>query len=212
METTNQQPNGLGMPQSPDDVIDELAKLVSPSYLSQDVSALQIRATALIGRLKSLNRAANNATRVHKEATAAARLEMDQSHLGLQNLQYEKRHLEREIEKCRQFASIYQDIPLYSLEEFKDLAPPEAQTDDQHQLMLNRLAFELAERQRLDTKKKELVQQKEQLLKQSKTQVSTMDNVKAQIDALVKTAAEIQKKVDELVKPLPEDTKANSSN
>lgn len=104
METTEQQPNGQGMPPSPDDVIDELAKLVSPSYLSQDVSALQIRATALIGRLKSLNRAANNATRAHKEATAAARLEMDQSHLGLQNLQYEKRHLEREIEKCRQFA------------------------------------------------------------------------------------------------------------
>ena len=65
---------------------------------------LNIRAMALIGRLKSLNRAANNATRLHKDVTAEARLEMDESHLQLQNLLYEKRHLEREIEKCRQFA------------------------------------------------------------------------------------------------------------
>lgn len=48
--------------------------------------------------------------------------------------------------------SIYQDVPLYTLDEFQNLAPPEARTDvvlkDDHQLMLNRLSFELAERQR----------------------------------------------------------------
>jgi len=107
---------------------------------------------ALVARLKALNRAANTATRVCKDKTAAARLEMDQSHLQLQNLLYEKRHLEREIDKCRQFASIYQDVPLYSLEDFKRLAPEEARTEevlaDEHQLMLNQLSFELAERQR----------------------------------------------------------------
>lgn len=51
--------------------------------------------------------------------------------------------------------SIYQDVPLYSLEEFKELAPEEARNDhvlsDEHQLMLNRLSFELAERQRYAT-------------------------------------------------------------
>jgi len=48
--------------------------------------------------------------------------------------------------------SIYQDVPLYTLEEFERLAPEEARTEgvlnDEHQLMLNRLSFELAERQR----------------------------------------------------------------
>jgi THO complex subunit 5 len=34
------------------------------------------------------------------------------------------------------------------MEEFKELAPPEALVEDEHQLMLNRLSFELAERQR----------------------------------------------------------------
>ena len=49
-------------------------------------------------------------------------------------------------------SSIYQDISLYSVEEFKILAPAEARTDEvlanEHQLMLNRLNFELTERQR----------------------------------------------------------------
>lgn len=45
-------------------------------------------------------------------------------------------------------SSIYQDVNLYSMDEFKELAPPEALVDDEHQLMLNRLSFELAERQR----------------------------------------------------------------
>lgn len=106
-------------------------------------------------------------------------------------------------------SSIYQDVPLYSLEEFKLLAPEEARTEevlsDEHQLMLNRLSFELAERQRyaanlyhmslgdplipcvrLDLRRKELLQQKEELLKESKTKSSTMDSVKTQIDQLIK--------------------------
>jgi THO complex subunit 5 len=52
-------------------------------------------------------------------------------------------------------SSIYQDVPLYSLEEFEALAPLDSRTEDvlanEHQLMLNRLSFELAERQRLTT-------------------------------------------------------------
>jgi THO complex subunit 5 len=103
-------------------------------------------------------------------------------------------------------SSIYQDIPLYSIDEFKSLAPPDIHTDEalsnEHQLMLNRLTFELAERQRLatflshelgliilfrlDLKKKELIQQKEALLKESKVKAATMDSVKSQLDVLMK--------------------------
>lgn len=98
------------LPPSPDETIDKLRELVSPSSQAHDATALSIRAMALIGRLKSLNRAANNATRVHKDITTEARHEMDQSHLQLQNLLYEKRHLEREIEKCRQFAWVPESL------------------------------------------------------------------------------------------------------
>ncbi|KIL70042.1 hypothetical protein M378DRAFT_195241 [Amanita muscaria Koide BX008] len=188
-----------------EDVLQKLRELVSADYSQQDTTSMHVRASVLVGRLKSLNRVANSATRVYKDETAAARQEMDQSHLELQNLLYEKRHLEREIEKCRQFASIYQDVPLYALDEFEALAPVEARTQDvladEHQLMLNRLSFELAERQRMDQKKKQLMQEKEDLLKESKSKVTTMDSVKSQIDTLMKTASDIQKKVDELVLP-----------
>jgi THO complex subunit 5 len=49
-------------------------------------------------------------------------------------------------------SSIYQDIPLYSEEDFMDKAPEDLRTEEvltnEHSLMLNRLNFELAERQR----------------------------------------------------------------
>ncbi|KAH8094791.1 Fms-interacting protein-domain-containing protein [Cristinia sonorae] len=183
------------LPPNPDAVVDGLRDLASSSYLNHDATTIHIRAGALFARLKALNRACNTATRTHKQIAADARHDMDQTHLGLQNFLYEKRHLEREIEKCRQFASIYQDVPLYSLEEFLERAPESSRTpdilDNEHALMLSRLSFELLERQRYD------------LLKQSKTQAATMDNVKAQIDLLVKTATDVQKRVSDLAESIP---------
>lgn len=88
-----------------EDVFDKLRDLVDvDDGPNNDAAALHVRAGALVARLKYLNRAANTAARIKKETTGDARTEMDQSSLGLQNLLYEKRHLEREIEKCRQFA------------------------------------------------------------------------------------------------------------
>lgn len=91
-------------PPIPDPVLDDIRELVSSSYLNHDPSFVHLRAGALFARLKALNRAANAAARAHKHLTSNARNDMDQTHLLLQNLLYEKRHLEREIEKCRQFA------------------------------------------------------------------------------------------------------------
>ncbi|KZT12747.1 uncharacterized protein LAESUDRAFT_709935 [Laetiporus sulphureus 93-53] len=200
------------LPPLPDVAIDKLRDLVSAQYLDWDPAAIHIRAGALFAHLKAVNRAANGATRARKQVTADARHEMDQTYLGLQNLLYEKRHLEREIEKCRQFASIYQDIPLYSIEEFTQLAPEEARTEgvlaDEHQLMLNRLSFELVERQRLDQKQKDILKEKEELLKESKAKLATMESVKTQVDTLIKTATEVQKKVADLVQST--DTPANT--
>ena len=106
VDTTNAGAVEHALPASPDVVVDSLRDLVSSAYLNHDPSLVNIRAGALFARLKALNRAANHATRAHKNATADARQEMDQTYLSLQNLLYEKRHLEREIEKCRQFAYV----------------------------------------------------------------------------------------------------------
>jgi len=201
--------------QSQDGAIDALHKLATESSPNDDPSSVHIRAGALFARLKALNRDANATARAHKQITADARHDMDQTHLRLQNLLYEKRHLEREIDKCRQFASVYQDIQMYPLEQFIELSPLEAHSEEvlsnEHQLMLNRLGFELVERQRLDRKAKELAQEKEELLKTSKSQAVTTESVKVQIETLLKTASEIRKKVEELVPALANTPRETSS-
>jgi THO complex subunit 5 len=93
-------------PDDVDSILDGLRQLVGPDALKVDSAALHIRLSALLSRLRAYARATNTETRLRKEATGAARHDMDQSYLGLQNLQYEKPHLEREIDKCRQFAFV----------------------------------------------------------------------------------------------------------
>ncbi|KAG2152258.1 Fms-interacting protein-domain-containing protein [Suillus cothurnatus] len=194
-----------------DQAIKQFQELVSSDLTIVDPTSIQIRANALVARLKALNRNANAATRACKQATTEARHDMDQTHLGLQNLLYEKRHLEREIDKCRQFAFFHLPGRTFVFTaRVQNSGPPEARSDDVlqnvHQLMLNRLSFELVERQRLDQKRKELTAQKEELLKHSKLKLATVESVKTQIESLMKAAADIQKRVDELVPALPPST------
>ncbi|KZT39604.1 hypothetical protein SISSUDRAFT_1045276 [Sistotremastrum suecicum HHB10207 ss-3] len=155
------------LPPDPDAAVDAFNALLD--HTDPSSPAFKVQGGALLAWLKALHRSANVATRAIKQQTAEARLAMDQTHLGLQNLLYERRHLEREIDKCRQFASIYQDVPLHSLEEFKEIAPDEAKTEEvfinEHSLMLNRLSFELAERHRLEERRKALQAVKEAKLK-----------------------------------------------
>ncbi|KAF8505597.1 hypothetical protein F5888DRAFT_1798593 [Russula emetica] len=170
------------MQQSPEaeEVILTLRQLATNSSPNDDPASIHIRAGALFARLKALNRDANAAARHGPDPPPSP------------NLLYEKRHLEREIEKCRQFAY----VSISSLPQ-KLIRKMCCQTD--HQLTLNRLGFELVERQRLDRKVKELAQEKEELLKSSKSQAATTESVKTQIETLLKTASEIGKKVEELV-------------
>jgi Fms-interacting protein/Thoc5 len=105
--------------QSPDPVVDALRQLAIDTFPTDDPATIHIRAGALFARLKALNRDANAAARAHKQITADARHDMDQTHLRLQNLLYEKRHLEREIDKCRQFAY----VPLIPIGSFGSCSP-----------------------------------------------------------------------------------------
>lgn len=91
-------------PSTGDAIFNQLRQLVDPVNLNAPGVAAQARGTALFARLMAVNRGANTILRAHKQACAETRTELEHTHLGLQNLLYEKRHLEREIEKCRQFA------------------------------------------------------------------------------------------------------------
>ncbi|VDC07313.1 unnamed protein product [Peniophora sp. CBMAI 1063] len=192
---------------SPDAVLDRIRELVEADPVNEDPAALNVRGYALLARLKALNRQANAATKEHKLATAAARTTVNQTHLGLQNLLYEKRHLEREIEKCRQFASIYQDIPMHSLEDFMILAPENARTEgvlaDRHELMKARLAYELESQQKLEGRWNALTAERDELLKETKDQTAAADKLQTLVDQVMKSLLDTQKSIDALVPPEP---------
>jgi THO complex subunit 5 len=85
-----------------DRLVDALNDLVDSTTTASP--QFQLESSALFACLKSANRSVNFAIRARKQETADARLAMDHTYLRLQNLLYERRHLERDIEKCNQFA------------------------------------------------------------------------------------------------------------
>ncbi|KZT62971.1 hypothetical protein CALCODRAFT_478862 [Calocera cornea HHB12733] len=186
-----------------DPAFSRLKELVDPTLSAEALSTLEL--AQIFAHVKHLNRLANAASRERKRRTNDARHEMDMTHLGLQNLMYEKTHLLNEIEKCMNFASIYQDIPLYSEEEFVSLAPEEVRAPeilaDDHQRMLARLNFELSERQRLHAHKEKLKRQTADLQQESKAFSNSLNALRQQLDAMAKSSAEIQKRMHELSAP-----------
>ena len=111
--------------------------------------------------MRQLGRDVAQQARQAQQSTADAKERMDRRFLALQNLIYEKQHLELELAQCRDLTcvfmmpfndirTIYQNIPLVSIDEFMALAPEDLRSPDlsEHQLMLNRLQFELDERKR----------------------------------------------------------------
>jgi THO complex subunit 5 len=87
---------------------DQALGLVDMVHGDQDVSQEDIvrqqkLLTTNLSHLRGLHRAACFAARETKTATAEARQEVDRLHLQLQNLYYEQRHLQGEIEACESF-------------------------------------------------------------------------------------------------------------
>ncbi|KAG9012639.1 hypothetical protein FRB94_005249 [Tulasnella sp. JGI-2019a] len=191
--------------ESVEPILDTLRDLSIASGPSS--SAGNAPSAPLFARLKAVNRSSNAATASRREITAEARTKINETNLGLQNLMYERRYLEKEIEKCRSFAFIYQDVPLHSLEEFNALAPgslrgPDA-ADDEHQLMLNRLAFELSERERLEAKRRSLAEERDSILTETKNFQAEVDKLSDPFEAIEKLTREVQQKIHALVPPPP---------
>ncbi len=114
-------------------------------------------------QLRQQSRDVASETRQAKQTTGEAKERMDREYLLLQNLVYEKQHLELELAQCRDLTyadnyrvfimahrTIYQNVPLVSVEEFMQTAPEALRPSElsENQLMINRLQFELDERKR----------------------------------------------------------------
>lgn len=74
-----------------------------------------------LSQLRALHRQAHFGARETKALTAEARQEVDQLHLKLQNLYYEQRHLQGEIEACESYeyvlstSTFFRDLPFCHL-------------------------------------------------------------------------------------------------
>lgn len=83
------------------ELVDLIAKSESPSQEAISQLAKQQKLlTGSLSQLRGLHRAACFTARETKARTADARQEVDRLHLQLQNLNYEQRHLQGEIDAC----------------------------------------------------------------------------------------------------------------
>ncbi|KAM0788125.1 hypothetical protein ACM66B_001290 [Microbotryomycetes sp. NB124-2] len=170
-----------------------------------DAAAIVTAAAPWFAALNSVNRDVQAGARAFKQHTHDARILAEQAHLRLQNLLFEQNHLEREIRKCQEYESEFQHLPLLPLLELEALAaqptPPDGLTvplpQDSHELMLTRLNFELAERQRFDAEKKELGQSKAKLVKENDIKKANLEALERQVDNFVQAAKAIQAKMHE---------------
>lgn len=103
----------------------------------------------MLGRLRATHRQIAHAVEASKDASSSAKQRLDAHHLNLQSLEYEKQHLLAEIQRCRDYMFVSDEL---------DLAEPDggAVHGDAHAHMLARLAHEKTERERLVLQLREL--------------------------------------------------------
>lgn len=100
----------------------------------------------LLLEMKDTNRDAYTRLREMKRQVAKERTTYEEHILALEAAKYEKVHLEREIERCQQYASKYDKIDLVPLEQYTEDRMADSLAEDDHTLMLARLNDELARR------------------------------------------------------------------
>ncbi|CDS05653.1 hypothetical protein LRAMOSA08181 [Lichtheimia ramosa] len=163
--------------------------------------------------LYDLHSAMYAATRDSKQETANAKSAMDEKHIGLQNVMYEKRHLLEEIVKCRAFRSLYQDVELVPIEEFHARAPKEylENQDNPHQLMINRLKFEQMERTSLREQQEKLQAERLALIRENRKAQEKLDRFDKLLDDFVQAATPLEEALQEEEKKATTTTTTSSS-
>jgi chorismate mutase len=101
----------------------------------------------LILALREANRAVYFNAEQRRAAVRQAKAQLDSFNLQLQNLLYERNHYLNEIQQCRDYKAKHQVEDLIVEEDFLQQATDTTSLAP-HQVMLNRLTFELQERKR----------------------------------------------------------------
>lgn len=110
-------------------------------------------------------------------------------------MNYRKLHLSREIASCEAYESIYQDIPLISLEEFNERSGIDVIMSP-HQLMIKRLEYELKERERLEAMNSELKAKKSALVKSNNEILAELLTLDEELEKIIAASRGLQVKLN----------------
>ncbi|KAJ2871963.1 hypothetical protein FB639_004406, partial [Coemansia asiatica] len=125
------------------------SRQTSQADLPEAREDLLFNATNVFVRLRLLNRRLHEDKTSFSQAVSDLRQKADELALKLENKRREIAYIEKEIESTEKLETIYQNIELIPLEKFMEKAPEEYKQnlDNQHELMLNRLRFEIKQRE-----------------------------------------------------------------
>lgn len=164
---------------------------------SPEIEQRRMQSCILFMNLKKLNRLAHMRLKRGRDQTHEAKQKVDVLHLQLQNLLYEVMHLQKEISKCLEFKSKHEEIDLVSEDVFYKEAPPEISRthltkNDQHQLTLARLDWELEQRKRLAEKYKESQATKEKIQKGIEVKKEHLRSLQPGLNAIMQASLPVQ--------------------
>ncbi|GJY22732.1 reverse transcriptase domain-containing protein [Tanacetum coccineum] len=132
-----------------------------------------------------------------KSETEHAKAPVDFTTLQLHNLMYEKNHYVKAIKACKDFKSKYPDIELVPEKEFFKDAPEHIKTsvqskDSAHNLMLQRLNFELYQRKELSKLHEKMEQQKKILQDTIANRKKFLSSLPSHLKSLKKASLPVQ--------------------
>lgn len=179
----------------------ELSNLrqLASSLFTDKANAKDVAAKGLISllRCRAANKEAAHHVEALKEETGQGRHSLESADLVLQNLLYEKRYYEKEIAACRGYASAFPDsrIALQPETEFWAGADADAKakaSTSDHELMLQRLGYEMGLRKAMCRELEALKGTKMTLLQAVGDKEKVLKQLAANLKALDETAKPIQ--------------------
>eukprot|EP00127_Corallochytrium_limacisporum_P003824 Clim_evm38s153 gene=Clim_evmTU38s153 len=148
-------------------------------------------------QLKRVARSTTHENQEHASKADQVKGNSEALHLQLQNLQYEKLHILKEIHRCKSYVGDYKSIELETVDEFLKRAPenlrPTGIEKDEHHLTVNRLAWELQERQRMSALVESLHKEERDLEGEITTKRTDLAKVQPDLQRLADAAAPLQK-------------------
>ncbi|ORX78757.1 hypothetical protein BCR32DRAFT_234838 [Anaeromyces robustus] len=177
-----------------DELFQEREKRIMNNQAIEDIPDDILTTSSLLTMdLKQINRTLYIDNKNIKQVTQDEKAKMDKLNLELKNLDYERLHLKKEIEKCSQLKTTYQNIDMIPLEEFLEVAPESLKnSDNPHRQMINRLSFEFEERKRLSKTEKGLIEDKKKINEKLIKQKEKLNQIDDQLEQLIKNSFTLQ--------------------